>query len=137
MNRKAWLLAAATLAAGGAQAACYSVYKADGSLLQETASTPVDLRHPIGDTVPVKFGPGATMTISEGGFTCGGRPGELGTQNSLADAVLAEEKKAMVVKGSAAKEEPAHVQVAKEEPAKVQVVKQEGNVLTIQGKAAQ
>nr|QMS47983.1 hypothetical protein WG33_0182 [uncultured bacterium] len=58
--------------------------------------------------------------------------------------MLAEEKKAMVLKGSAtasaAKEAPAPVpvQVAQEAPAKtVQVVRQEGNVLKGKGKEGQ
>lgn len=138
MNRQALLLAAATLAAGTAQAACYGVYKADGTLLQETATTPVDLTHPIGDTVPVKFGPGATMTISEGVSYCRDASQDLGAQNSLAAAVLAEEKKAMVLKAPAAKVEPAAVQVAKEEPAaRKHVARQEGNVLKVKGREAQ
>lgn len=136
MNRKAWLLAAATLAAGTAQAACYSIYKADGTLLQETATTPVDLQQQIGDTVPLKFGPGATMVISEGGAWCRDSSQDLSAPTSLAAAVLAEEKKAMVVKAAVASAGPAQVQLqapaAQEGPATTQVVK--GNVLTIKGK---
>jgi hypothetical protein len=129
MNRKAWLLAAASFVAISAQATCYGVYRADGTLLQETATTPVDLTHPLGDTVPVKFGPGATMVMSDG-FQCRDRAEEPRTQNSLAAAVRAEQQKAMLVPAAAA--EPAAVQ-AVSETAKVQVVKQEGNVLKVKG----
>lgn len=137
MNRKACLLAAASLFAATAQATCYGVYRADGTLLQETATTPVDLSHPLGDTVPMKFGPGASMIISDG-LHCRDRGEEPMAQNSLAAAVRAEEKKAMLVPVVAA--EPVAVQeanVAQEAPAKVQMVKREGNVLKVKGKEAQ
>lgn len=70
MSRKAWLAAAALLGAGTAQAACYSVYKPDGTLVFESSTTPVNLAEPLGDTVPAKFGPGASMTISDLGHYC-------------------------------------------------------------------
>lgn len=76
MSRKACLAAlAALLSAGMAQATCYSVYKADGSLLQEGPTTPVNLALPIGDTVPAKFGPGTTMTVSDHAVFCKDRRG--------------------------------------------------------------
>lgn len=127
MNRKAWLIAAASLVAGVAQATCYSVYKADGTLLQETSTTPVDLRLPIGDTVPVKFGEGASMTISESGFYCPDRTEASMQQDSLAQAVRAEEKKLALAKPPAA---------AQERIEKQQLVKQQGNVLKIKEKPA-
>jgi hypothetical protein len=136
MNMKTWAVAAALLWAGMAQATCYSVYKSDGTILLETSTTPVDLTQPLGDSIPMKFGPGASMTMSEHGFYCQGRTGEMRTSNSLADAVLAEEKKTMLVKGPevkaeavkavALKAEPAKVQVAKEDGAKTVMVKQDG-----------
>jgi hypothetical protein len=71
MSTKAYLTAlAALLFAGMAQATCYSVYKADGTLLHESSTTPVDLALPIGDTVPMKFGPGAAMTVSDHSVFC-------------------------------------------------------------------
>ena len=81
-------LAAALLSATAmGHAACYTVFKADGTILLETSEAPVDLSEQIGDTIPARFGAGATMTMSEHGFYCGSRPGEIGTANSLADAV--------------------------------------------------
>lgn len=129
MNRKAWLLAAASFVALGAQATCYGVYKADGTLLQETDTTPVDLTQPLGDTVPVKFGPGASMIISDG-FLCRDRVVTPRMRDSLAEAVRAEQEKAKLVPVAAA--EP-----PQETSKKVQVVKQEGNVLKLKSKEGQ
>lgn len=96
MNRKAWLLAAATLVTGMAQATCYSIYKADGTLIQESSTPPVNLSLQIGDTVPEKFGPGATMTVSDHSFYCRDRreTQAAGARPSLADALKQEEQKA-------------------------------------------
>ncbi|MEJ5992241.1 hypothetical protein WG902_19720 [Ramlibacter sp. PS3R-8] len=102
MNFKPLAIAAALLAAGTAQATCYSVYKADGTIIQETSVTPVDLSLPIGDTVVAKFGPGTSMTISETGFYCKDRGVPVvGRPQSLAEVVQAEEEK-MVIKAPAA-----------------------------------
>lgn len=70
MDSKGWMVAAALLAAGSAQATCYSVHKADGSFILETSRTPVDLALPLGDTVPAKFGPGAFMVMSDSRVFC-------------------------------------------------------------------
>lgn len=126
MNIKPWAIAAALLSAGMAQATCYSVYKADGTIIQETSNSPVDLTLPIGDTIPVKFGTGASMTISESGFYCKDRGVPIeGAPKSLAQIVQAEEEKKMVLKGPAAKEDAPKVAVAKVEAPKAKVAKQE------------
>jgi hypothetical protein len=70
MDSKAWMVATALLAAGTAQATCYSVHKADGGFILETSRTPVDLALPLGDTVPAKFGPGAFMVMSDSRVFC-------------------------------------------------------------------
>lgn len=70
MNSKGWIAAAALLAAGAAQATCYSVHKADGTLILESPNTPVNLALPLGDTVPEKFGQGAFMVVSDLGVFC-------------------------------------------------------------------
>lgn len=70
MNCKGWMLAAALLAATTAQATCYSVHSADGKLILESSRTPVNLALPLGDTVPMKFGPGASMTVSGTSVFC-------------------------------------------------------------------
>jgi hypothetical protein len=100
MNRKAWVIAAALLAAGMAQATCYSVYKADGMLIQESSTTPVNLAQQIGDTVPEKFGAGATMTMSDHGVYCKDRRETQEVKKSLAEAVRAEGETAQQVAGA-------------------------------------
>lgn len=113
MNSKTWMIAAALLCAGTAQAACYTVFKADGSVLQESSTPPVNLSLPIGDTVVEKFGRGASMAMSEPDFFCRERRGEAGAQavqtahKSLAAALKAEEESnpAMVIKKPARKAE--------------------------------
>jgi hypothetical protein len=75
MNRKASLVAAALLSTGIAHATCYTVYRADGALIQEGPVTPVNMTLPLGDSVPEKFGPGATMTVSDLGVYCRERRG--------------------------------------------------------------
>jgi hypothetical protein len=75
MNSKAWVLAAAALSAGMAQATCYSVYRGDGALIREGSRTPVDLSLPLGDTVPEKFGEGASLTMSGSDHFCKERQG--------------------------------------------------------------
>ena len=89
MNSKAWVLAAALLSTGMAQATCYSVYRADGTLIQEGPATPVNLTLPLGDSVPEKFGPGASMTMSDLGVYCKNRRGEGAAQKTGAAAAAA------------------------------------------------
>ncbi|NNU44755.1 hypothetical protein [Ramlibacter montanisoli] len=83
MNSKAWMVAAAVLAAGSAQATCYRVYGGDGSMILESSTTPVNLSQPIGDTVPEKFGQGAFMTVSDLTVFCKDRRGA-GGQKTVA-----------------------------------------------------
>lgn len=97
MNRNAWLMALACLASGLAQATCYSVYKADGTLLQQSSTSPVNLSGQIGDTVPEKFGRGATMTMSDSSVYCLSASERQRAPKSLADAVLQEENKRAAV----------------------------------------
>lgn len=110
MNTKAWAFAAALLAAGSAQAACYSVYTAKGGLIQEGSTAPVNMTLPLGDTVPEKFGPGATMTVSDLGVFCKDRRGEGNPLKTPAAAAREEAAKARKVAASAE-------QVAAQEPA--------------------
>ena len=84
MNSKAWSAALALIATGAAQATCYSVHRADGSLILETSRTPVNLTLPLGDTVPVEFGRGAFMTMSDLGVFCKDRRGAPGAQQVVA-----------------------------------------------------
>ena len=75
MNSKSWVVAAALLSAGVAQATCYSVFRSDGALILESSRTPVNLALPLGDTVPEKFGDGASMTMSGLDVYCKDRNG--------------------------------------------------------------
>jgi hypothetical protein len=95
MNSKAWAVAAALTVTGAAQAACYSVHRADGSLILETSTTPVNLTLPLGDTVPEKFGPGTFMTISDLGVFCKERHAAPAAQKVVAAAAPAKKRGAM------------------------------------------
>ena len=104
MNPKAWLLLGATLVSGMAQATCYTVYKANGTVLQRSSTSPVNLSEQIGDTVPAKFGSGATMVVSDDGVYCSSASERQQAPKSLADAVLQDKsrKEALAVKKDAA-----------------------------------
>ncbi|MFI4926855.1 MAG: hypothetical protein ACHP7E_04100 [Burkholderiales bacterium] len=104
MNPKAWLLIGATLVSGMAQATCYTVYKANGTVLQRSSTAPVNLSEQIGDTVPEKFGSGATMVVSGDGVYCMSASERQQAPKSLADAVLQDKSRkaaAGVKKGAA------------------------------------
>jgi hypothetical protein len=64
--RVAASLVAAALA-GPAMASCFSVYDSAQKLVYRDINTPVDLQHPISDTIPARFGGGATMIIAQNG----------------------------------------------------------------------
>ncbi|GAB3648643.1 hypothetical protein [Ramlibacter alkalitolerans] len=86
MNSKAWAVTAALVATSAAQATCYSVHRADGTLILETSTAPVNLTMPLGDTVPDKFGPGTFMTMSDLGVFCKQRRGAPAAQKVAAAA---------------------------------------------------
>lgn len=100
MNPKAWLLLGATLVCGMAQATCYTVYKANGAVLQRSSTTPVNLSEQIGDTVPAKFGSGATMVVSDDGVYCESASERQRAPKSLADAVLEDTNRKAAVAAS-------------------------------------
>ena len=104
MNSKAWAVAAALVATGAAQATCYSVHRADGTLIVETSTTPVNLTLPLGDTVPEKFGQGAFMTMSDLGVFCKLRRAAPAALKVVAAAAPA--KKRAEVKAQAPVEQP-------------------------------
>ena len=90
MSRNTWVAVTALLATGMAQATCYSVYKADGKLVHQGPDAPVNLALPIGDTIPAKFGPGATMTMSDPNLYCkSARAGASGEAAMKVEDVLA------------------------------------------------
>ena len=86
MNSKAWMVAAALLSAGVAQATCFSVYRADGTLIQEGPTTPVNLALPLGDSVPEKFGEGTSLTMSGLDYHCKQRKGPAAARKVKASA---------------------------------------------------
>lgn len=47
-----------------ASAACFTVLSKDGKTLHQSDTTPVDLSLPLHETVPARFGPGASMVFS-------------------------------------------------------------------------
>ena len=58
------------LCACWASAACYSVRDAQQKLVYQAQETPVDLSRRLGDTVPARFGRGATMLVDAVGTDC-------------------------------------------------------------------
>jgi hypothetical protein len=96
MSRTVWVAAAACLLSGMAQATCYSVYKADGTLVREGSTTPVNLSLPLGDTVPEKFGPGASMTVSDHGVFCKDRGADSAADKAPSKEEAAKSDAAMV-----------------------------------------
>ena len=119
MNSKAWMVAAAMLAAGSAQATCFKVYSGDGRLILESSTTPVNLSLPLGDTVPQKFGNGAFRTISDRAVFCKDRRGDAGAATVAALQVKARAPKLKGPNSPEAKELEAQLQ-ALEAPAKPQ-----------------
>jgi hypothetical protein len=112
MNSKAWVLAAATLAAGMAQATCYSVYRADGALIHEGSNTPVNLSLPLGDTVPEKFGAGASLTMSGLDHFCKERQGPGAARKAAARPAASKREKAADKPQAAAAEAEAETTAA-------------------------
>ena len=107
MNSKAWMVAAALLSAGVAQATCFSVYRADGTLIQEGPTTPVNLALPLGDSVPEKFGEGASLTMSGLDYHCKQRKGTAALRKVKTKASAEGSKRAK----TAASKEPAKDEV--------------------------
>ena len=61
----------ATLFAGGAQAACYTVMGPKGQILSQSATPPVDMSYQLHQTVPYKYGRGASMVFGIADNNCG------------------------------------------------------------------
>lgn len=56
-------LACAVMLCGPALADCYTVHGSDGAVLFRDSVSPVDLRFPLRDTVPLRFGAGAVLVM--------------------------------------------------------------------------
>jgi hypothetical protein len=78
----------ALLATGGASATCYAVYS-NNQLVYQSFERPVDMSRPLSETVPARFGRGASMVFSEDERLCTNR-GDLrrpaGTEAQANDA---------------------------------------------------
>lgn len=69
--KKTAILLVALLAAAGAQASCYTVMGPKGEILSESPNPPVDMSYQLHQTVPYKYGPGATMVFGIADGNCG------------------------------------------------------------------
>ena len=56
--------AAACIVSVGASAACYTVHQKDGTVAYQSQKTPVNMAYPLHETVPARFGAGATMVFT-------------------------------------------------------------------------
>ncbi|HMN20650.1 MAG TPA: hypothetical protein PKA16_04580 [Ottowia sp.] len=63
--------AATLLLAAGAQAACYTVMDAKGNIVSQTTTPPVDMSYQLHQTVPERYGPGASMVFGIADDNCG------------------------------------------------------------------
>ncbi len=70
MKKTATLFSALLLAAG-VQAACYTVMGPKGQIISETSTPPVDMSYQLHQTVPYKYGQGATMVFGLADANCG------------------------------------------------------------------
>ena len=61
------------LAAAAAQASCYTVLGPKGQVLSESPNPPVDMSYQLHQTVPYKYGPGATLVFGIADPNCGER----------------------------------------------------------------
>jgi hypothetical protein len=62
--------AAACLVSLGASAACYTVFQRNGTVVYQSERAPVNLAYPLHETVPVRFGAGATMAFTTDFDSC-------------------------------------------------------------------
>ena len=76
MSHRFWLASAAALlpallAAQAAQAACYIVYTADQQVVYRAQTPPVDMSRQLHQTVPQRYGRGATLVFGIADPDCG------------------------------------------------------------------
>lgn len=69
--KKTVTLLSTLLLAAGAQAACYTVLGPKGQIISETSTPPVDMSYQLHQTVPYKYGQGATMVFGLADANCG------------------------------------------------------------------
>lgn len=54
----------------GASAACYTVFEKSGKVIYQSEKAPVSLAYPLHETVPARFGAGATMAFTTDFGSC-------------------------------------------------------------------
>lgn len=54
----------------GASAACYTVFQRNGNVIYQSERPPVNLAYPLHETVPARFGAGATMAFTTDFDSC-------------------------------------------------------------------
>ena len=69
LNITVSLALATLLVAQDANAACYTIYR-DGAAIYQSPDSPVNMEFPFSQTVPAKFGEGATMVYQEWANEC-------------------------------------------------------------------
>lgn len=79
--------AAALLLAAGAQAACYTVMDAKGNILSQNTTPPVDMSYQLHQTVPERYGKGASMVFGIADEDCG-FPAEAREQDAFKPAAF-------------------------------------------------
>ncbi len=69
--KRAAVVLAATLFSAAASAACYTVLGPKGEVLSQSPNPPVDMSYQLHQTVPYRYGPGATMVFGIADPNCG------------------------------------------------------------------
>ena len=74
--KKPLTLIATLLLAAGAHAACYTVMGPKGQILSQSSTPPVDMSYQLHQTVPYRYGQGATMVFGIADANCGPDAGQ-------------------------------------------------------------
>ena len=85
MIRRTWLILTLLVLSAPAWSSCYTVYSGSSLVYQSTRS-PVDMSYPLHETLPKRFGAGATMVFVPDNDSCGALDNEI---NSLVRFPLA------------------------------------------------
>ncbi|WP_298434607.1 hypothetical protein [Ottowia sp.] len=69
--KKTLILLASCAFGASAFASCYTVMDAKGKILSESPNPPVDMAYQLHQTVPYRYGPGASMSFGIADGNCG------------------------------------------------------------------
>ena len=83
--RRTWLILTLLVLSAPAHATCYTVYSGP-TLVYQSTRAPVDLSYPLHETLPKRFGAGASMIFVPDNDSCGALDNEI---NSLVRFPLA------------------------------------------------